>query len=227
MQWTAGPWESTISSSDSWEVPEGWIHQGHSWCPPGISLSSWLDFRGVPLSCWIQSSWSSCLLRQCSWPRSLPSRGSRTSNNFLISKECLVFGLAYSHVVLRPGYVPKVPTTPFHGQVVKLQALPSEEADPASALLCPVKDVPPDGGNGDIMSPCNNFKLWLVAMDKFLAPQRKTWRVDVPLTYLYPYARGVAQVCKIHQPIFTGIFIVFHWHFVLKSEVIRAPKWIP
>ncbi len=55
--------------------------------------------------------------------------------------ECLVFGPVYSHVVLRPrsGYVTKVPTTPFCDQVVNLQALPSEEADPALALLCPVR----------------------------------------------------------------------------------------
>ncbi len=39
----------------------------------------------------------------------------------------------------RPGYVPKVPTTPFSDQVVNLQALPSEEGDPALALLCPVR----------------------------------------------------------------------------------------
>ncbi len=34
---------------------------------------------------------------------------------FSVSEECLVFGPVYSHVVLRPrpGYVPKVPTTPF------------------------------------------------------------------------------------------------------------------
>ncbi len=39
-------------------------------------------------------------------------------------KECLVFGPDYSHVVLRPqpGYVPKVPITPFHDQVVNLCA---------------------------------------------------------------------------------------------------------
>ncbi len=56
---------------------------------------------------------------------------------FSVSEECLVFGPVYSHVVLRPrpGYVPKVPTTPFRDQVVNLQALPSEEADPALALL--------------------------------------------------------------------------------------------
>ncbi len=60
---------------------------------------------------------------------------------FSVSEECLVFGQVYSHVVLRPrpGYVPKVPTTPFRDQVVDLQALPSEEADPALALLCPVR----------------------------------------------------------------------------------------
>ncbi len=60
---------------------------------------------------------------------------------FSVSEGYLVFGPAYSHVVLRlqPGYVPKVPTMPFRDQVVNLQALPSEEADPALALLCPVR----------------------------------------------------------------------------------------
>ncbi len=44
---------------------------------------------------------------------------------FLIDDSCLEFGLADSHVILRPrpGYVPKVPTTPFRDQVVNLQAL--------------------------------------------------------------------------------------------------------
>ncbi len=57
---------------------------------------------------------------------------------FSVSEECLVFRPAYSHVVLRPrpGFVSKVPTTPFRDQVVNLQALPSEEADPALAFLC-------------------------------------------------------------------------------------------
>ncbi len=54
---------------------------------------------------------------------------------------CLEFGPGDGHVVLRPrpGYVPKVPTTPFRDQAVSLQALPPEEADPAMALLCPVR----------------------------------------------------------------------------------------
>ncbi|KAL0180479.1 hypothetical protein M9458_022885, partial [Cirrhinus mrigala] len=60
---------------------------------------------------------------------------------FSVNEACLEFGPADSHVVLRPrpGYVPKVPTTPFWDQVVNLQALPPEEADPALALLCPVR----------------------------------------------------------------------------------------
>ncbi len=64
MQWTAGPWESMISSWGSWRGPGGWIPPGLPLCPLGTSLSSWLDFRGAPLSRWTQSSWSSCLLRQ-------------------------------------------------------------------------------------------------------------------------------------------------------------------
>ncbi len=35
--------------------------------------------------------------------------------------------------------MPKFPTTPFTDQVVNLRALPREEADPAIALLCPVR----------------------------------------------------------------------------------------
>ncbi|KAI2659854.1 Tyrosine recombinase slr0733 [Labeo rohita] len=60
---------------------------------------------------------------------------------FSVYEACLEFGPGDSHVILRPrpGYVPKVPTTPFRDQVVNLQALPLEEADPASALLCPVR----------------------------------------------------------------------------------------
>ncbi len=60
---------------------------------------------------------------------------------FSVDESCLEFGPVNSHVVLRawPGYVPKVPTTPFRDQVVSLQALPSEEADPALGFLCPVR----------------------------------------------------------------------------------------
>ncbi|KAI2658585.1 hypothetical protein H4Q32_016682 [Labeo rohita] len=40
-----------------------------------------------------------------------------------VCNECLEFGPAYSHIVLKPqpAYVPKVPTTPFRDQVVNLQ----------------------------------------------------------------------------------------------------------
>ncbi len=60
---------------------------------------------------------------------------------FSVNDSSLEFGPADSSATLRPrpGYVPKVPTTPFRDQVVNLQALPPEEADPALALLCPVR----------------------------------------------------------------------------------------
>jgi len=50
---------------------------------------------------------------------------------------CLEFGPGLSDVVLRPrfGYVPKIPITLFVDQVVNLQVLPLEEADPALAFL--------------------------------------------------------------------------------------------
>ncbi len=60
---------------------------------------------------------------------------------FSVDDSCLQFGPVDSQIILRPrpGYVPKVPTTSFRDQVVSLQALPPEEADPALALLCPVR----------------------------------------------------------------------------------------
>ncbi len=57
---------------------------------------------------------------------------------FSLDDSCLEFGPADFSAKLRPGYVHKVPTTPFRNQVVNLKALPLEEADPALALLCPV-----------------------------------------------------------------------------------------
>ncbi|KAL0148830.1 hypothetical protein M9458_055839 [Cirrhinus mrigala] len=57
---------------------------------------------------------------------------------FSVNESYLEFGLADSHMTLRPwpSYVPKVLTTPFRDQVVNLQALPPEESDLAFALPC-------------------------------------------------------------------------------------------
>ncbi len=62
---------------------------------------------------------------------------------FSVSEECLVFGSDYSHVVLRPrpGYVPKVPTTPFRDQVVNLQALPSGEGRSSLSVAVSRKSI--------------------------------------------------------------------------------------
>ncbi len=54
---------------------------------------------------------------------------------FSVGNLCQEFGPTDSRVVLRPHHVPM----PFRDQVVNLQALPREEADPAIALLCPVR----------------------------------------------------------------------------------------
>ncbi|KAI7805357.1 hypothetical protein IRJ41_005667, partial [Triplophysa rosa] len=49
-----------------------------------------------------------------------------------VSTDCLELGPSDSHIILRPrpGYLPKVPTTPPRDQVENLQALPSGEEDP-------------------------------------------------------------------------------------------------
>ncbi len=62
---------------------------------------------------------------------------------FSVSEECLVFGPVYSHVVLRPrpGYVPKVPTTPCRDQEVNQQALPSEEGRSSLSVAVSRKSI--------------------------------------------------------------------------------------
>ncbi len=64
---------------------------------------------------------------------------------FLVDDSCLEFRPADSHVILRlrPGYVPKVPTTPFRVQVVNLQVLPREEVR-ICVLLLLLSSVPFD-----------------------------------------------------------------------------------
>lgn len=59
---------------------------------------------------------------------------------FSVNELCLEFRPANSHVILRhwPSYGPKVSTTPFRDQVVNLQMLPLEKANPALSLLCHV-----------------------------------------------------------------------------------------
>ncbi|KAI2647997.1 ORF V: Enzymatic polyprotein [Labeo rohita] len=61
---------------------------------------------------------------------------------FSVDEACLEFGPCDSHVILRPrpGYVPKVPTTPFRDQVVNLQALPLERQ--TRPLRCCVQSAP-------------------------------------------------------------------------------------
>ncbi len=96
------------------EVPEGGFPPGLPLCPLGTSLSSWLEFRGAPLSRWTQSSWSSCLLRQSSWPRSLPSNGSGNSRRFREAKSDLCSGQSTLRLSWDPGLdtCPRFPPRP-------------------------------------------------------------------------------------------------------------------
>ncbi|XP_052417056.1 uncharacterized protein LOC127961823 [Carassius gibelio] len=86
-----------------------------------------------------------------------------------------------SQVLLRPrpGYIPKVPTTSFKNQVVKLQALPLEEADPALAVLCPVPPLrPPFGKDG--ASAASRFQA-----DRLRSPSRAGARLPLVLYVFY------------------------------------------
>ncbi len=59
---------------------------------------------------------------------------------FSVDDSCLKFGPADSQIILRPWPMcPRFPLFPSGDQVVSLRALPPEEADPALALLCPIR----------------------------------------------------------------------------------------
>ncbi len=79
-----------------------------------------------------------CSAARCKRYRCERAMGARCSCSAYAPLE---FGPADSSATLRPrpGYVPKVPITPSRDQVLNLQVLPLEEADPALALICPVR----------------------------------------------------------------------------------------
>lgn len=56
-----------------------------------------------------------------------------------VSESCLEFEPAYSNIILRsrPGYVPKLPTTSFRGQVVNLQATRKPSLVPVVSCAAP------------------------------------------------------------------------------------------
>ena len=148
---------------------------------------------------------------------------------FSVDEACLEFGPADSHVILRPrpGYVPKVPTTPFRDQVVNLQALPPEEADPALALLCPVRALRAYVGRtqcfrtSDQLFVCYGGKL----KGKALSKQRLShWIVDaIALAYQLlgrPWPLGV----KAHST----RSVASSWalaHGASLADICRAAGW--
>ncbi|XDV39302.1 hypothetical protein PO909_008558 [Leuciscus waleckii] len=124
---------------------------------------------------------------------------------FSVDEACLEFGPANSHVILRPrpGYVPKVPTTPFRDQVVNLQAVPSEEADPVLALHCPVRalrayvDRTRCFRTSDHLFVCYGGKL----KGKALSKQRLSHWIVVAIALAYQQQETPVPVLKVGDDI--------------------------
>ncbi len=143
---------------------------------------------------------------------------------------CLEFGPGDGHLVLRsqPGYVPKVPTTPFRDQIVSLQALPPEEADPALALLCPVRalrlyiDRIQSLRTSDQLFVCYGGQQKVKAVSK----QRMAhWIVDaIALAY---QAQSVPCLLRLHAHAMRGV--AFSWALARGVSLIdfcRAVGWV-
>ncbi len=127
---------------------------------------------------------------------------------------------ADSQVILRPrpSYVPKVPTTPFRDQVVSLQALPPEEADPALALLCPVRalrwyvDRTQSCNTSDQLFAC--YEGW--QKGNAVSKQRMAhWIVDA-ITLAYK-AQGVP--CQLRLRAHSTRSVSFSWALALGASL--------
>ncbi|XP_016414578.1 tripartite motif-containing protein 35-like [Sinocyclocheilus rhinocerous] len=121
--------QDIVQNSESGEDLCCYTHTGNDW--------SYGPHREIHLS-----FWSQCPLHEdCPPNRTHFCQEGRGSTRPLCKSDVPRVQTAYSHVVLRPhpGYMPKVPTTPFRDQVVTLQAIPADEGDLALSLLCPVQ----------------------------------------------------------------------------------------
>ncbi len=124
MQWMAGPWESMISSWGSWWVP---VQAGLQRGPFELLDSAELKFLSAKTA--LLTALTSI------------SRGSGTSKHFRWAKSALCSGRPTLTLSWDPSLDTclRFPPRPFRDQLVNLQAMPSEEADPAFALLCPIR----------------------------------------------------------------------------------------
>ncbi len=121
--------------------------------------------------------------------------------------------------------MPKVPTTPFRDQVVSLQVLPPEEADPALALLCPVRvlrhyvDRTQSFRTSDQLFFCHGGRQKGNAVSK----QRMAhWRVDA-ITLAYQ-AQGVPCPFRLRAHLYEKCSILLgagSW----RLAVCRAAGW--
>lgn len=142
-------------------------------------------------------------------------------------KKCLDFGPADSHVVLRPrpGYVPKVQTTPFRDQVVTLQVISPDEGDPALSLLCPVHAL------GIYLDHTQSFRLYEQLFvcfgeqqkGKAVSKQRRFhWIVDA--IFLAYKAQGVSLGKRAHSTRGVAVSSALA-NGALLADICRAAGW--
>ncbi|CAM4634692.1 unnamed protein product [Leuciscus chuanchicus] len=212
-----------------WNLFVNWCsskQQDPTKCPISVVLS-FLQEGVLPLSLCNQWSLRSYQLRLLVALASIKRVGDLQA--FLVDEACREFGPANSHVILRPrpGYVPKVPTTPFRDQVVNLQALPLEEADPALALLCPVRtrrayvDRTQCFRTSDQLFVCYGGKL----KGKALSKQRLShWIVDaIALAY-----QQQGRPCPLGVTAHSTRSVASSWalaHGASLTDICRAAGW--
>ncbi len=95
--------------------------------------------------------------------------------------------------------MPKVPTTPFRDQVVNLQALLSEEADPALALLCPVRALRIYVDRTRSVRSSEQLFVWHGGQQKGKAVSKQRlahWIVDAVTLAYQSQGASLADICR-------------------------------
>jgi len=123
--------------------------------------------------------------------------------------------------------VPTVPTTPFRDQVVNLQALPLEEADPALALHCPVRALRQCVDRTQRFRTSKQLFVCYGGLQKGKAVSKQRmapWIVDT-ITLVYE-AQCVA--CPLRQRAHSTRIVASSWalaHVASLADICRAVGW--
>ncbi len=122
--------------------------------------------------------------------------------------------------------MPKVPTTPFRDQVVSLRVLPSEEADPAQALLVPSEHRHATLTGREASGPQTSSCLLRRPAERECRLQAENGPLDSGCHYPGLSGTGCALPVQVESPPYKKCGVLLgagSWH--LADRYCRAAGW--